>query len=329
MGIKESLKKIPLARALNTHLKARDFGREKKFFLKNYMYSKPVTKEKLEYSLLFEVHGLEKGFTVREGQRPFGVNRVKKIIKTLVMYDERDHDQGFAYDLALSALSEYCKLYEEKKWTNREEYQAVSDYLRGKKCDKKLPVGAYDLQRESIKRDALIDYDKFLSSRKSVRNYSSKKLSDRDIEKAICAAGKTPSACNRQMCKAYYVDSADKKKVIEKYAQGLKLFDLKNANYFIVTFDVNANYFVGEKNQGWFNAGLFTMNLMNAFHSLGIGSCPVQFGNSFKEEKKIKELLDIPQSERISVILIAGYYDEVSRVPYSTRKPVEEIYKKR
>ena len=157
MGIKESLKKISLARTLNTHLNARDFGREKKFFLENYMYSKPVTKEKLEYSLLYEVHGLEKGFAVREGQRPFGVNRVKMIIKTLNTYDECGFDQGFAYDLAQSALCEYCKLYEEKKWAEREEYQIVSDYLRDKKCSKKHSVGAYDLQRESIKQDASVD----------------------------------------------------------------------------------------------------------------------------------------------------------------------------
>lgn len=119
------------------------------------------------------------------------------------------------------------------------------------------------------------------------------------------------------------------KKVVEDYAQGLGLFDLTNANYFVITFDVSANYFVGERNQGWFNSGLVTMNVVNALHSLGIGSCCIQFGNSFKEEQEFKNLLNIPNNERIGVIVTAGYYDNVSRIPYSTRKPIEEIYRKR
>ena len=141
---------------------------------------------------------------------------------------------------------------------------------------------------------------------------------------------KTPTACNRQMCKIYYMKSINSKRVIEHYAKGgLGLFDLTNANYFVITFDISANYFIGERNQGWFNSGLVTMNFVNALHSLGIGSCCIQFGNSFKEEVKMKEELNIPKSERIGVIITAGYYDEISKIPYSTRKPIDEIYRER
>ena len=36
------------------------------------------------------------------------------------------------------------------------------------------------------------------------------------------------------------------------------------------------------------------MNLVNAFHSLGIGTCFIQFHNSIREEKKLKILNKIP-----------------------------------
>ena len=140
---------------------------------------------------------------------------------------------------------------------------------------------------------------------------------------------KTPTACNRQMCKIYYIESEKNKKIIEKYGQGLGLFDLKNANYFVITFDISANYFIGERNQGWFNAGLVTMNFVNALHSLGIGSCCIQFGNSFKEEIDFKKYLNIKESERIAVIITCGYYDNVMRIPYSSRKPIYDVYSKR
>ena len=129
------------------------------------------------------------------------------------------------------------------------------------------------------------------------------------------------------MTKIYYIEDSQKKKAIEKYAQGLSNFNLENANYFIITFDISSCYFVGERNQGWLNAGLLTMNFVNALHSLGIGSCFVQFGNTFLEEQKLKKILNINESERIAIILVAGYYEEEAIVPQSIRKGINDMFK--
>ena len=323
--IKKILKKFPGFEYINNIRKSMDFKRDKRFFLKNYMYSKPVTKEKLEYDMLFEIHKLEKGFAVVKNQRPFGIDKIKRIIKDINDYENYGFVKGFAYDLAYSSLKEYSRFYEEKNWIDREEYKLVKDFITNKKINE-IPVGAFNYKKEQFIEDALIDYNKFLSTRRSVRNFSNQKLKKEHIKKAVEMAIKTPTACNRQMCKIYYISRNENKKIIEKYAQGLGLFDLTNANYFVITFDISANYFIGERNQGWFNSGLVTMNFVNALHSLGIGSCCIQFGNNFKQETEVKKLLQIPSTERIAVIITAGYYDEISKIPYSTRKPIEEIY---
>lgn len=326
--IKDLIKKIPGVIYIKNKLYFKDFSIDKKFFIKNYMYSTPGTKEKLEYDFLFEIHKLEKGFAV-VNPRPFGIDKIKRIIECIKKYEDKGYEPSFSYNLAYSSLEAYKKFYEEKEWTDTEQYKIVSDFLKDAKEYTYIPVGAYDLHKVDFIEDTKIDYDKFISCRKSIRNFAARELSNDDITKAVNMAIKSPSACNRQMCKVYYVDKEENKKVVEKYAQGLGLFDLSNANYFVITFDISANYFVGERNQGWFNAGLFSMNFVNALHSLGIGSCCIQFGNSFKEEQEFKKLLDIPSSERIAVIITAGYYDEVSRIPYSTRKDISEIYRVR
>jgi len=326
--IKKIIKKIPGLSYINNSRKYKDFNKDKAFFRKNYMYSNPMTKEKLEYDMLFEIHKLEKGLAVTKNQRPFGVDKIKRIIRNINEYEKNGFDDSFAYNLAYSSLSEYAKFYEEKEWTDREEYNIVRGFLKNKKY-KHIKAGAFEHKKKDFIKDAIIDYDKFISSRRSVRNYANKKLAKKDIEKAVSMAIKTPTACNRQMCKIYYMSNENSNNIIEKYAQGLGLFDLTNANYFVITFDISANYFVGERNQGWFNSGLVTMNFVNALHSLGIGSCCIQFGNSFKQEKEVKKLLNIPENERIAVIVTAGYYDEVSKIPYSSRKPIEEIYRER
>lgn len=327
--IKKILKKFPLVRTIIDKKKLQEFNKDRKFFKDNYMYSSPRTQGKIEYDILFEIHKLEKGFAVINNVRPFGIEKIKRIINNIKEYEKNNYEPSFAYNLAYSSLESYKKFYEEKEWNDREEYKLVEEFLSKHKEYTYIPVGAFDYKKEDFISKTQINYDEFISCRRSIRNFSPEKLNQEDIDKAVSMAIKTPTACNRQMCKIYYIKSEKGKKVIEKYAQGLGLFDLTNANYFVITFDLSANYFVGERNQGWFNSGLVTMNFVNALHSLGIGSCCIQFGNTFKEEEEFKSELEIPKAERIGVIVTAGYYDKISRIPFSTRKPFEEIYKER
>lgn len=328
--IKKIIRKIPILKYIKMQYKLMDFNKDKRFFKKNYMYSKPVTKEKIEYDMLLEIHKLEKGFAVTKNLRPFGSEKIKKIISDIELYRKMNFEKGFAYNLACSALEEYLKFYKANNWDKYEEYKVVNLFMKNNLEYLYIPVGAFDYKKEDF-LDIInnTDYDNFISCRRSIRNFSPKKLDENDIKKAISMAIKTPTACNRQMCKIYFAKSQNAKNTVEKYAQGLGLFDLTNANYFILTFDISANYFVGERNQGWFNSGLVTLNFINSLHSLGIGSCCIQFGNNFKDELEFKKILNIPKSERIAVIITAGYYDEISRIPFSSRKNIKDIYEER
>ncbi len=325
--IRKIINRILRVKCISKIIQNREFNKDKKFFNKHYMYSNPITKEKIEYDMLFEIHKLEKGFSA-QNPRPFGVNKVERIIHDINEFEKIKCEKSFSYNLSLSALEQYIKFYKKHGWEDKTEYLKVKSFIKNKKF-KHIDVGSFDYKKEDFIKDAIIDYDKFISSRRSIRNFAAKELKAIDIKKAVEMAIKTPTACNRQMCKIYYIKTESGKRIIEKYAQGLGLFDLSNANYFVITFDISANYMVGERNQGWFNAGLVTMNFINALHSLGIGSCPIQFGNSISEEIEFKKLLKIPDSEKIGIIITAGYYDDISRIPYSSRKPVDEIYKER
>ena len=128
------------------------------------------------------------------------------------------------------------------------------------------------------------------------------------------------------MIKIYYINNNSIKQQILKYAHGLTGFDKETANMFVITHDISSLCDAGEISQGYFNAGLVTMNFVNALHSKGIGSCMLAFNNNINEEQELKGILGIPQCERVSVMLAAGYYPEKSLVPKSTRKPIEEIY---
>lgn len=327
--IKKIIKKLPFVKkAIVTRKFNREYAYDKKFFTKNYSHSTP-TKAKVGYNMLLISHSLEKGMS-NKNPRHFGAAKVDELMKSIRDYESYgDYENDFDFVNVINVLRNYAKFYEAKKWTDSEEYKKVSEFLKDYSGVAKMNVGSFVLEKKDFEKDATIDYRKFLASRHSVREFSTKKLDEKDLKKAIETAILSPSACNRQMIRVYNVADTAKAKRLISIAQGFGGFEKETINPLVITFDVNANYFIGERNQGWFNAGLFSMNLVNALHSQGIGSCFCQFGNTVKQEEGVKRLLDIPTNERIAVIISCGYYIDESIIPYSPRKKIGDIYRKR
>lgn len=328
-SIKRKIISLPFIKAIITKLNInREYSYDQKFFTKNYSHSAP-TKAKIGYNMLLISHSLEKGMS-NKNPRHFGAAKVDELMKLIRDYESYgDYENDFDFVNAINVLRNYAIFYEAKKWTDADEYLKVSAFLKDYAKIEKMNVGGFILEKKDFENDSAIDYRKFLASRHSVREYSTKKLDEKDLKKAIETAILSPSACNRQMIKVYYISDPAKAKKVVNVAQGFGGFEKDTINTIIITFDMNANYFIGERNQGWFNAGLYSMNLVNALHSQGIGSCFCQFGNSAKDEEMLKKLLDIPASERIAVILSAGYYCDKSIIPFSPRKMIEDVYRKR
>lgn len=325
MSIKQYIKKIPLVeKAHKKFTFDHEYKYDKKFFKTNFSHS-DETKNKLGYNMLLISHSLEKGMSNKTPRR-FGAAKVAELIKMIRQYTTfGNYEKDFAFVNSVNVLRGYVSFYDLKGWGDTEERKTVAEFLESYKAVEGMNVGGYELAKKEFEKDAKIDYRKFLASRHSVREFLPKAIIKADIEKAVETAILSPSACNRQMCKVYYVtNKAKARKIIEK-GQGFGGFEKDTINPIVVTFDVNANYFIGERNQGWFNAGLFCMNFVNALHSQGIGSCFCQFGNSSKDEEKIKSLLGIPKSERIAVLIAAGYYCDKCMVPYSPRKELSDI----
>lgn len=298
-----------------------EFCKESSYYSKNFMLSS-ITENKLDYRMLMLIHSIEKGLCNKDNARPFAKAKVEELIKLIELFEVRNYNKNFSYNLALSILEEYCKFYEKYSFTKEKEYSRVSEILSNRKYTK-LNCGMMEYNKPNIKD---INYLELVQSRHSVRNFSDEKVSLDEIKYAISAAISSPSACNRQMIKTYYYPNSTKKnEIVSKYAQGLSGFDKKNINYCIITYDENSLCIPGEKNQGMLNSGLFSMNFVNALHSKNIGSCFIQFGNKMKEEKELKEKLEIKSNERVAVIIALGKYREVNYVPISCRKNIEDI----
>lgn len=309
-------KKIVLAR---DYTKARFlYGGDLRSFIGNYGKNSGE-----KYIVLLHCHVLEKGMS-HEKMRRFGHKHVSIILSNI----NKIGDGAFEYQYAIDTLNNYRLVYENNGWTDDGDYNAVTKFLSSINRIEKAKTSILKIKYSDIKDDFSIDYSSFLKSRHSVRDYLKKTISDSDVQYATACAIMSPSACNRQMCKIYRVEDADKRQLLIEKIQGLSGFNLPSVTLFVVTFDQRSLVGPHERNQGFFNSGLFAMNFVNALHSKGIGSCLLQCGNSNHEEEQIKEYIGIAKNERIAVFLAAGYYKDDIKALRSKRKTVNEVLAK-
>ena len=296
-----------------------------KNFYKKYNMGTETSLNKLGYESIIHTHTLEKGMEHFE-LRPFAVKKTEYIM-SLIRRESKfeNYKDTFAFINGVNSLREYKKIYEDHGWKDKEEYKKVDEFLKNYTQVEQQKAGAYILTKKELEKDYNIDYLKFVKSRHSTRNYKNEPIKLDDVKAAVEMAKYSASACNRQYIKLHFYPSGTMRDNVIHYALGKGGLYLDGVNTFIVTFDVNGLSGTGERNQGYFNAGLYSTNLVNAFHSLGIGTCFIQFANSVKDEEELKKKNDIPECERIAVILFAGYYDEKSIFAVSPRKDLKEL----
>ena len=328
--IKEQLNNLPKEkkdkRKVEDLLKPldREYYYDKNFY-KTHNMETEKTLNKLGYESIIHCHTLEKGMEHFE-LRPFAVQKTEHIMNIIKLESKfENYKNTFAYINGVNSLREYKKIYEEHNWIDKDEYKKVTNFLKDHEDVEKQKAGAYILTKKELENDYKIDYLKFVKSRHSLRNYKNETIKTEDVKAAVEMAKYSASACNRQYIKLHFYPSGKMRDNVIHYALGKGGLYLEGVNTFVITFDVNGLVTVGERNQGYFNAGLYSTNLVNAFHSLGIGTCFIQFANSVKEEEELKKKNDIPEYERIAVILFAGYYDEKSIFAVSPRKDVKEL----
>ena len=329
MKIKEKLKRNSTLRKLVKRRKIKkEYLTDFYDFSKYYNDSFKETLEGIEYKILLLVHSLEKGMCHKE-LRPFGEKKIADLIELLKQYVSLSHKNSSAFLMGISIINKWIIIYDENKFEKSDVYKCANTFIdEYYDIKNEVDTGKFLYRINDYEKQLSINYYDFVKSRHSVREFLDKPISQNDIEYCINSAILSPTACNRQMVKIYSVETKNKKELLDEIIMGLSGFEKSNIHYFVITFDICAFSFYGERNQGYFNAGLVAMNLVNAMHSRKIGSCFLQWGNTSIEEKNIKKSLDIPENEKIAVVIAAGYYKENSTIPLSHRKKMEENYKK-
>lgn len=321
MSLKTKIKSLPFIRNLGKKINIwYAFNHDTRDFSKHYVEEAEKNGD-YRYSIMLLVHSLEKGMCM-PNPRPFGNDKVRELMTFLNKYSNK---QEFEYKLGISILHSWRTFFDEHGWEAEHIYKEVAEFLKTHTVND-VESGRknyiYNPQYASSN-----EFEKMIFSRHSVRDFQDRPLDMVDVDLAIRCFIETPTACNRQMCRLIYVKNPEVKAVLDKIIIGIPGFNKETVQYFLVTYDLAAFAYSGERQQGLFNAGLCTMNFVNGLHAKGIGSCCLQWSNKYAEDAMVRKTLGIRDSERIGIVVGCGYYLENNLIPCSTRRSKEDVFR--
>ncbi|MEQ9623749.1 nitroreductase family protein [Coleofasciculus chthonoplastes] len=297
-----------------------------KRFLSLSAVNKRDTQTKLRALITMDYHRIEKGLALKAPRVGFGSGVVQRLLAYLHKYQE---NYGFdeTAQTALNVLFTYYNFNLEQGLKNEQLYQALIT-LKDTITDPESTTrkgGVIKVSKQSIHRAAKLDLQNFFVHRYSIRQFAPEEVDMSLIEKAVLMAQKTPSVCNRQSSKVYVYNSDQDKQKALSYQNGNRGFGDQVNKLLIVTSDLEHFVSIGERNQCWIDGGMFAMSLVYALHSLGLGTCCLNWSVEHQRDKQLREAMEIRNSESIIMMIAVGHLPEQLTVAQSSRKNIREV----
>lgn len=279
--------------------------------------------ENLRACLIKEYHIVEKGMALPNPRAGFGNAKILALIPKTELYVERSGCEDTLVQSIKESMVEYLSLNQERgEDMTTPYYQTIRQFVSGSKMG--ILGGTKVMKKIEIEKSICIDYERFVSQRVSVRDFSSEAVKKEELSKAINIAKNAPSVCNRQAWKAHvFLNDIDIAKLLT-YQHGNAGFGETLKALIVVTTDIKS-FTNLESNQVFIDGGIFSMSLILALHSVGLGSCAMNTCIPYVDEKKIKLIGEIPSNERLIMMLGVGQLKEEFKVPISYKKDDSQI----
>ncbi|MEO0348709.1 MAG: nitroreductase family protein [Cyanobacteria bacterium P01_A01_bin.15] len=274
---------------------------------------------------------------------------IHRVEKGLIMQPRRD---VFATGYIVETVDAYCHVYEsagelspdnkELNWANdvlTKYFEVVGSHPvvnAAKEQFLKLSATPHSTEPTQIpyKRDldkaVSVSYEDFLElchRRRSVRWYLQKPVPRELLDKAVIAAVLSPSACNRQPFEFRIFDDPTLVQKVAAIPGGTKGFHHNFPAIIAVVGKLSAYFNERDRHVIYIDGSLASMSLMYALETLDLSSCAINWPDVEQNEKAMTELLSLEPDERVIMLISVGYPDPDSLVPYSSKKPLEQIRK--
>jgi len=280
----------------------------------------------LEADIIKSYHRIEKGLALSTPRPGFGADAVD-----LLTAGTREYLSRFGPDrtslAAVNTLAEYLA-FNGRHGLAMPGLEATVAALREAHdgCVAHAEGGTREVTKSEILSRSQIDLRHFLEARHSVRQFSPVPVDMGLIEEAVRMAQKSPSVCNRQAGRVYAVADRDRQTRLLALQNGNRGFGDQADKLLVVTESLDCFLTVGERYQCWIDGGLFAMTLIYALHSLGLGTCCLNWSVLPQVDREFKALAGIPGSQAIIMLVAVGHLPENLRIAQSPRRPLDEVF---
>lgn len=279
------------------------------------------TKQNYESYLTKQYHIIEKGLSLPNPRKNFGKPKIIELINKSEEYINQFGDDKLIGTIR-QCLTEYKIKNNELKDIDFNFYTKLNNFITIGSF--KSNGGTKEINKNYIKEITNINYEEFVKTRVSVRDFDDLKVDIKDVIEAVEIARHAPSVCNRQGWKLHFYNDRETMNTLLQYQGGNGGFTESIKALFIITTDTES-FTNLEKNQVFVDGGLFSMNLLLALHSKGIGACCLNTCFPFTTELKVKKTGKIKSSERLIMMVGIGYLKDEFKCAYSIKKEVDEI----
>jgi len=282
--------------------------------------------DNLKASITMGYHRIEKGLALKNPKPGFGSWFIPGLIKDLDHYQ-----QSFGSDetvqIALNTLNSYYEFNREHDLKQNNIQTSVHELQNNLPPDQERTQqgGILYITKNDILGSSCIDLRSFFESRHSIRQFTSEEVKMNLIEQAVGIARYSPSVCNRQTSKVYMYSRSEKTREVLSYQNGNRGFGDQADKILIVTSDLKSYSSIGERNQCWIDGGMFAMSLIYALHSLGLGTCCLNWSVEKELDQQLKKVTGISDSESILMMIAVGHLPDNLKITQSPRKSVQEL----
>jgi nitroreductase len=281
------------------------------------------TKQQLLSWIDADFHKLEKGLALQSPRPGFGKGVAERLVRQIDTFKSKFGETP-SITISIEVLNVYMAFNRQQDIEYPSLFNDIERLFRTLERDQQLG-GCDNITREQWLRDASLDLKPFFESRRSVRDFSDEKVSNDLIEQAIRMAMHTPTVCNRQAIKTYAFMEKDSREMVLSCQSGNSGFGHQAQAALIVTVDRACFFTAGERNQCWIDGGLFSMSIVYALHSLGLGSCCLNWSVTKKQDQHLRSKVDIKDSEAVIMMIAVGHLKTDFKVAKSSRKSIDNF----
>lgn len=311
---------------------SRKFGREHQSVLKGRLAYYQSLKESNATSAMLRrnVHRLEKGLIMRPRREVFGEEYVLETVEGYVRMSMFDQASSREMKWAFDVIKEFfnCVSETEEIAKARRIFGSAGkpitpiDDNSGFHSESFRPYLYASIGRSEITYDQL---KALFRQRRSVRWYQDKPVDLNLIHKAIDIATLAPSACNRQPYSFMLSSGKDQANAIAACAGGTAGFSDNLQSVAILVGDLGCYFHERDRHLIYIDSSLAAMQFMLALESLGLSSCPINWPDVERAERRIREVIDLPEHKKIVMLIAIGYADARGGIAYSQKKLSEDI----